>query len=311
MRRPRGLVADRLVEVTTRTSQGRYLLSPSPEVNRTIKGVIGRGQRRTGIDICGLAFMSNHAHMLLVPESTEQLSEFMGFVNGNIARKVGPLQGWRGRLWERRYQHIIISDEPEAQIARLKYLFSQGTKEGLVRHPLDWPGVHSAGATRRGYREMTGGVWHDQTAEGKARRAGKILTPQEFLIEEVIRLSHVPCLEDWRWEPRLELIEQLLHECEQMGRQLREDTGRPPMGAKKILMQVPDFRPKELDRSPAPAFHAVSREAFQKLREEQREFVSLYRESAEKLKEGGLEVAFPPGCFPPHLPYVPEVRAGP
>ena len=80
--------------------------------------------------------------MLVVPESTKQLSEFMGFVNGNIARKVGLLHDWRGKLWDRRYQHIIVSDEPEAQIRRLKYLLSQGVKEGLVRNPEDWPGVH-------------------------------------------------------------------------------------------------------------------------------------------------------------------------
>ncbi len=311
VRRIRGCVRNRLVEVTTRTFQGRHLLHPSPEVNRTIKGVIGRGQRRTGIDICGLAFMSNHAHMLLVPESTKQLSEFMGFVNGNIARKVGPLQGWRGKLWERRYQHIIISDELEAQIGRLKYLFSQGPKEGLVRHSWDWPGVHCVGEIRRGYPELTGGIWHDQTAEGKARRAGKVLTPEEFLIEETILLSHVPRLADWRRRPRLELIEQLLRECEQTGRELQRETGRPPTGPRRILMQVPDFQPKELDRSPAPSFHAVTGAAFRKLREEYKAFVNSYRECAEKLKEGALEVAFPPGCFPPHLPYVPEVRAGP
>ena len=144
LRKLRGLVENRLVEITTHTFQGRYLLRPSDEVNRTILGVLGRAQRRTEIDLCAFTFLSNHYHRLVVPESTKQLSDFMGFVNGNIARKVGRLHDWRGKLWDRRYQHLIVSDEPAAQIRRLSYLLSQGVKEGLVRHPEDWPGVHTA-----------------------------------------------------------------------------------------------------------------------------------------------------------------------
>ena len=116
MRKLRGLVENRLAEITTRTFQGRYLLRPSDEVDCTILGVLGRAQRRTELDLCAFAFLSNQYHMLVVPESTKQLSEFMGFVNGNIARKVGPLHEWRGKLWDRRYQHILVSDEPAAQI---------------------------------------------------------------------------------------------------------------------------------------------------------------------------------------------------
>lgn len=51
-----------------------------------------------GMTICGLAVLSNHYHMLVIPESTEHLSDFMEFVNGNIARKVGVLHGWSGKF---------------------------------------------------------------------------------------------------------------------------------------------------------------------------------------------------------------------
>ena len=110
---------------------------------------------------------------------------------------------------------------------------------------------------------------------------------------------------------RLDVIERLRREIEQVARRRQEETGKPPLGRKKILLQVPDFQPEELSRSPAPAFHAVAREHHEKLRELYREFLGLYRECAEKLKEGVRGVVFPAGCFPPALPYVPEVRAGP
>ena len=83
------------------------------------------------------------------------------------------------------------------------------------------------------------------------------------------------------------------------------------MGRKRILRQVPHFRPAKVKRSPAPAFHAVAREHYEKLRERYWEFFEQYRDSAEQLKKGVLGVVFPAGCFPPRLPYVPEVRAGP
>ena len=46
-RRIRGCLAGRLVEVTCRTIHGRFLLRPSARVNATIKGTLGRAQRRS------------------------------------------------------------------------------------------------------------------------------------------------------------------------------------------------------------------------------------------------------------------------
>lgn len=311
VRKRRGLVANRLVEVTTRTQQERFLLRPSPEVNRIILGVIARAQKRTGMKICGLAVLSNHYHMLVVPESTKQLSDFMEYVNGLIARKVGTLHGWSGKFWHRPYSHIIVSDEPEAQIGRLRYLFSQGVKEGLVRDSADWPGVQSVGALSRGYAEMGGGVWRNQTGEYNAGRGGKDLNPEDFLSEETVILSPVPCLVDWPHRRRIELMVDLLRDISAVARRRRDETGKPPLGRKKILRQDPHSRPETSSSSPAPAFHAVSREHHEKLRELYREFVNAYREAAELLKYGVLDAVFPPGCFPPGLPYVPEARAGP
>ena len=52
--------------------------------------------------------------------------------SSKLARDVGRVTGWREKVFGRRYQAILVSDEPEAQIARLRYLLSHGCKEGLV-----------------------------------------------------------------------------------------------------------------------------------------------------------------------------------
>jgi len=40
-----------------------------------------------------------------------------------------------------------------------------------------------------------------------------------------------------------------------------------------------------------------------------REFAELFRAAAQDLREGAKQVIFPPGSFPPGLPYVPPAAA--
>jgi REP element-mobilizing transposase RayT len=63
-----------LVEVTCRTIQGRYLLTPSNELNEILLGALGRAQQLYRVGICAFAFASNHFHLLLRVESTRQLA---------------------------------------------------------------------------------------------------------------------------------------------------------------------------------------------------------------------------------------------
>jgi len=76
--------------------------------------------------------LSNHTHFLLPPSGADQLAKFMQFVNANIAKEAGRLHKWRDRLWSRRYRSIVIADD-QAALARLRYLFSHGAKEGNLR----------------------------------------------------------------------------------------------------------------------------------------------------------------------------------
>lgn len=49
-----------LVEITSRTVGGRYLLKPSAEVNEAVVGVLARAQRFYEVPMHALVFMSNH-----------------------------------------------------------------------------------------------------------------------------------------------------------------------------------------------------------------------------------------------------------
>jgi REP element-mobilizing transposase RayT len=104
-----------LVETTCRTLQGRLLLRPSPQLNDIILGVLGRAQRFYPLEIVGYVFASNHDHLLLRVEDAQQLSKFMEYFQGNLAREVARLTGWEDKVWSRRYQAILVTDEEAAQ----------------------------------------------------------------------------------------------------------------------------------------------------------------------------------------------------
>ncbi len=88
-RGPRYLPPGWSVEVTTRTICGFYLLPPTPSFARIMVGVLGKAQEKYPVQIHAAVAASNHYHLILTPADAEQLSDFMEYVNGNLAREAG------------------------------------------------------------------------------------------------------------------------------------------------------------------------------------------------------------------------------
>ena len=291
-----------LVEVTCRTLQGRFLLRPSPTLDEIIVGVLGRAQRRYKVRVCGYMFASTHFHLLLDVDTAKQLARFMGYVASNIAREVSRLHGWKDKIWSRRYQGIVVSGEEEAQVARLRYILANGTKEGLTARPQDWPGVHVARALVQG-EDLTG-TWFNRTQEYTARNRGETFDRLKYASPEILHLSPLPCwkhLPEKVWRDR---AINLIHGIEAEAAIKRSRTGSQPPGASAILGRHPHERPKHLQKSPAPLFHTASAKVRRELWTAYRWFVASFREAADKLRAGDRNAAFPLGSFPPALPFV-------
>lgn len=300
-----------LVEVTTRTFQSRYLLKPTPEVRELVLGVIGRAQRIYGMKICLLTFMSNHYHMLLVPRDPRHLARFMGFVNGQIANEINRLGHWGAKVWARRFDPIVVSDEPAAQRARFRYLLSHGVKEGLVERPRRWVGVHGVDAWLRD--EPLVGYWFDRTRETRAKRLGRRFERLAFATEETVHLSPLPCWvsEELDRDAIRREIEEMVEEIIRLGRLDRVFEGRPEVRDVEALLSLPwDYRPRQTKRSPKPRFHFRSREAKKLLRSSLGAFLEAYRRASEALRAGRKGVPFPERCFPPAGPFVSEIHSG-
>ena len=184
-----------LADITQRCLLGHYLLKLGKRLNLLVAGVVAKALEKYPVELIGLAVPSNHYHLLAAGTSQEDLSSFMNFVAGNVAKEAGRLHGWKGRLWEGRYHCTPVTDEEEIQVARLKYLLSQGCKEGLVNSPRQWPGVHCAKALMTG--QGIPGVWVDRTALYNAVTGTPKFPPYRKLILP-------PTLKEEKWQTSTE-----------------------------------------------------------------------------------------------------------
>ncbi|MDY7094015.1 MAG: hypothetical protein SX243_13690 [Acidobacteriota bacterium] len=227
----------------------------------------------------------------------------MGHFTSKIAREIGRLYDWPGGIFPTPYRCREVSEEEEAQVERLRYVLSQGVKEGLVESPLDWPGVHGAKALLEG--KPLEGVWRDRTAEYHACRGRPPLDSETYETVEALTLKPLPCWDHLSAEERGVRVARLIADIEEVGRAERLRAGSWPKGAAAVKAMHPHHRPKVMERRPVSRFHAVRQRVRKELTEAYRLFLEAYRAASKALRSGEGKVMFPPGCFPPGLPFVP------
>jgi hypothetical protein len=292
-----------LVEVTTRTVQGRLLMVPEPTLNRSILGVLGRAQRLYPVQIHAYVFAGNHYHLLLTVDDAYQLAAFTGYLNSNLAREIAHLTNWTDKIWSRRYESIEVSGEEEVQAARMKYLLAHGPKEALVERPEEWPGVHCVSPLLSGQATVEG-TWYDRTRESVLHRSRKPFTEEDYTQQETVTLTPIPCWKRLTPESYSSQIRALVDQITTEAAAERARTGRQPLGVKAVLRQKPGTKPEKVKKSPAPYFHALRKSVRKALYEAYFLFVAEYRDASEKLRSGDRTASFPLGCFPPALPFV-------
>ncbi|MEZ5332066.1 MAG: transposase [Thermoanaerobaculia bacterium] len=297
-------VGDGLVEVTDRCFQSRFLLRPSPRLNAIVVGALARAARRYGVGVVDYRVLSNHFHLLLLCHEPWRLAAFMRDFKSKLAKEIQRLHDWRGTVFPGRYHSVPVSDEPEAQQARLRYLLEQGVKEGLVTSPRHWPGAHGTTALLTG--RPARGLWIDRTAQCLAFKRGKDAGELDFTTEEELELTPLPCWSHLGAVERQDRVRALVGEIEAGAAENARRTGRPVLGRREILRRDPHGSPAVETRSPAPRFHAASKRVRQQLLRAYYAFLDAYRTAAEALRAGRFDQAhFPPGAIPPPLAPIP------
>ncbi|HEV7671192.1 MAG TPA: hypothetical protein VGS22_21965 [Thermoanaerobaculia bacterium] len=254
------------------------------------------GTRPYPLEICAFSFASGHFHLLVRVEDSERLARFMGYFNSKLAREVARSTGWRDKVFSRRYQAILVSDEEEAQEGRLVYVLSHRCKENLVARPQDWPGVHCVTALLTG--QPIEGTWFDRTKEWEARLRAEELGTRQFTDTEIVNLAPLPCWRDLSAEQYREWIGELIEVIIAQAAARRAATGSEPLGSAAILQQHPFSQPVKTKRSPAPLVHAASKRVRTEIRIAYAWFAKAFQEVAEYLRAGDRMARFPRGSFP-------------
>ena len=273
--------------MTARCIHSRFLLRPSPRVNKIIIGVLARSVERFDIKLYGLCFLSNHYHLLLSSRNAASLAAFMQYIGSNIAREIGREHEWKEKFWSRRYYASIVLDEAAAE-ERMKYILANSVKEGLVKHPRYWPGVHC-------YRHLAEGtalhgVWIDRTKLYNQPH----LKERDAIQHHTLKLHRLPGYESDSESDYRQLIRDLTDEAidETM-------TETPVIGAKRILAIDPHSLPQKSDKSAAPLCHSTCHERRTEFIRAFKSFVDGYKQAFRNALQLTLLEHVPEGGLPP------------
>src|SRR5262249_16044576 len=133
----------------------------------------------------------DHFYLLLIVDDAEEVSGFMRDLQSKMAREVNRLTGWRGPVFEHRYDMTVVTDEEPAQVECLKHVLAQGVEENLVERVGQWPGLHPAEALIHG--TPLEGHWFGRTRQSAARRQSEGLNREDYVFAESVVFSPIPC----------------------------------------------------------------------------------------------------------------------
>lgn len=292
-----------IFEIMTRTVQERFLLPPTEEGRLLILGVLARALWTYPlVQLYAFTFLSNHYHLLASALDGRSLARFIGYINSNVAREMGRLHGWKGRFWDDRASVIEVVDD-DAVVGRLQYIISQGVKEGLVGHALDWTGASSTPALL-GDMQLEG-IWVNRDRQTRAARRAKPPAPESFEERLPVNLTPIP---QWAHLAADELRARHQALVDDVEARAASTRTAPPLGMDAIVAQSPFARPVESKRSPPPPCHASTEANRSAFRAAYRAFVDAFRAAATAIRETAHELfpAFPPHGFPRPLAFVPD-----
>jgi len=223
--------------VVTKTLRGQFILAPKKGIRELCAGVLAKAQLNwPSVKLYGYAFMSNHIHLMLQGPPSD-FSAFIGFLKRELSRRLGQRYRLPGTLWHQRYAMSALPTH-ESQLKCLRYILSQGVKEGLVARPIDWPGLHCAKRLLSNRPEI--GQWfqaadyHQAKARNALRRMPKKISKRIFYQRLKVHLSVLPALKGCTRHERNKKLQQINSDVIKSGEVSRKQDNIKVAGIKKV-----------------------------------------------------------------------------
>ena len=224
--------------VVTKTLRGQFILAPKKGIRELCAGVLAKAQLNwPSIKLYGYAFMSNHIHLMLQGPPSD-FSAFMGFLKRELSRRLGQRYRLPGTLWHQRYAMSALPTH-ESQLKCLRYILSQGVKEGLVARPIDWPGLHCAKTLLSKNPEI--GQWfnaseyHQAKARNALRKTPKKISRRTFYRRLKVHLAVLPALKDYTSYEQLKKLQAINNDIIKSGEDARKHESIKLVGVKKVI----------------------------------------------------------------------------
>ena len=90
-----------------------------------------------GLTFLAWCLMSNHVHLIVIPEHVRSFAKGIGEAHKAYTRMVNFRQRARGYLFQGRFASCPLGEGHF--FAALKYVLRNPVRAGIVRHPSDWP----------------------------------------------------------------------------------------------------------------------------------------------------------------------------
>jgi putative transposase len=95
--------------------------------------LIGKWCRRRNVEIWAYCLMPNHVHLIALPSSQDGLRRAIGEAHRRYSLAVNTREGWRGHLWQGRFNSFVL-DEPHL-LAAARYIELNPVRAGLAPQP--------------------------------------------------------------------------------------------------------------------------------------------------------------------------------
>ena len=120
-------------------ANGRLRIFKKPGDFEAFEKVLGEGQERFGMRICGYCIMGNRWHLLLWPENDSDLAVFMKWVTVTHTMRYHAAHGTTGmgHVYQGRYKSFPVQGNL-SYLELLRYIESNPMRAKLVKQAGDW-----------------------------------------------------------------------------------------------------------------------------------------------------------------------------
>jgi putative transposase len=221
----------------TQRGNGRQVTFLSDADRCLYLDLLRRYRRQYGLSVWAYCLMSNHVHLLAVPEREDSLRRTLGRTHAEYARYWNLHRRSCGHVWQARFYSCPLEDGQVWRVAW--YVETNPVRAGLVEAAEDWPWssaqAHARGREASGHLEMS--VWAGEYDEARWSR--------------VLRTT----IDDEAWQRRLE-------EATLRGRPLGSETFVDDLERRlgTCLRPSPPGRPPKQRQDTSPAVRQMSME---------------------------------------------------